>query len=135
MRVEEELKSLRAELSKLENGRVESAQQTSKPGGLENIKVLRDVKYYQMLYELLAKQHEIARLDEAKDPAVIQVLDPAIEPEQKFKPKRSVITVMGAFLGFVIGFGWALASEAGRRAMLQPGTAKRWAEFKTTLRS
>jgi len=80
-RTEEELKSLRAELTKLENGRKGAANdQASENGsaGFENIKVLRDVKYYQMLYELLAKQYELARLDEAKDAATVQVLDKAV---------------------------------------------------------
>ena len=133
-RAQEELYSLRAELSKLENGRpllaggnVESGK---KPAGLENIKILRDVKYHQMLYELLAKQYEIARLDEAKDTALIQVLDPAITPERKFKPKRAIIILLSMLIALIIAVAFAFISEAKRRMLLIPGAGTQWEELK-----
>lgn len=134
----EELASLRAELSRLENGSAagidaaEAAQ--GKVSGVENIQLLRDVKYYQMLYEMLAKQYELARLDEAKEPTLIQVLDPAVEPEHKFKPKRAIIVVVtGVLFGFIALF-CAFAMEARRKAMLSPLSSARWAELKTYLK-
>jgi uncharacterized protein involved in exopolysaccharide biosynthesis len=69
---------------------------------VQTIQLLRDVKYYQMLYELLAKQYEAARLDEAKDSSVIQVLDPALEPEGRFKPKRSMFVMVASLLALVV---------------------------------
>lgn len=108
-RVEESLRSLRAELSRLENGSVPLASQDASAGngantgtGVQTIQLLRDVKYYQMLYELLAKQYEAARLDEAKDSSVIQVLDPALEPEGRFKPKRSMFVMVASLLALVV---------------------------------
>lgn len=133
-RVEEELKGLRAELAKLENGRGADAPPSEKRGGLENIKLLRDLKYQQMLYEVLAKQYEIARIDEAKDPSVIQVLDPAVEPEQRAKPRRAFIVVLATIFAFVASAFWAFASEARRKALLSPEGAARWNEFKSHLR-
>jgi len=101
-RVQQSLISLRSELARLENGRPDTGTYTEKvaenPEGLQNIRLLRDVKYYQMLYELLAKQYEAARLEEAKDPAIIQVLDVAKVPERKSKPRRLNIAIF-AFLG------------------------------------
>jgi uncharacterized protein involved in exopolysaccharide biosynthesis len=126
-RAEEELNSLRAELSKLENGRGgEMGNATVVPGkqeGLENIKLLRDVKYYQMLYELLAKQYEVARLDEAKDPSVIQVLDPAIEPELKSGPKRAIIVILSTLGALVVSIFTAFILETNR-AMRKLGHKK-----------
>lgn len=134
-RAEEELKSLRSELSKLENGRGVSGEAgTDTPVGLENIKILRDVKYYQMLYELLAKQYEVARLDEAKDPSIIQVLDPAVEPERKIKPKRTIIVLLSSVIAFFVAFIWAFWSEMRQRLMLAPESAKRWSELRSHLR-
>lgn len=104
-RVNEQLSSLRNELERLENGRPDTAAVSSKAqshSGLENIKILRDVKYHQMLYELLAKQYEAARLDEAKDAPVIQVLDWAIEPERKSRPRRLLIILVSAFLALLL---------------------------------
>lgn len=132
-RVEESLRSLRAELSRLENGsgalasqNTPAADETKNAGtGVQNIQLLRDVKYYQMLYELLAKQYEAARLDEAKDSSVIQVLDPAIEPEGRFKPKRSMFVIVASLLAFVVASiavllwktmdRWRLSSRASAR--------------------
>ncbi len=133
-RVEEELRSARAELAKLENGRGEESDSTpavagDKQSGMANIKLLRDVKYYQMLYELLAKQYEVARLDEAKDPAVIQVLDPAVEPEFRFKPHRLLIILLASLGGLFVATFWAFLGDAKRRAVSEPFGAAKWDEL------
>jgi uncharacterized protein involved in exopolysaccharide biosynthesis len=53
------------------------------------------------MYELLAKQFELAKIDEANNGAVIQVVDKAQVPQWKSGPKRGLITVLGAFFGLV----------------------------------
>jgi len=114
-RVLQELLSLRDEFGKLQNGRPASeiiGTEKQKSTGLDSIKLLRDVKYHQMLYELLSKQFEVARLDEAKDSSIVQVLDVAIEPETKFKPKRGILVGLAALLGLFFGIAWAFVSEA-----------------------
>jgi tyrosine-protein kinase Etk/Wzc len=119
-RVDESLSSLRTELAKLENGRTNTTDIDGENGGqkgLASIKLLRDVKYYQMLYELLAKQYEIARLDEAKDPSIIQVLDPAVEPERRSKPRRAMIVLISATAAFVLAMCWALVFEVRERSL------------------
>jgi uncharacterized protein involved in exopolysaccharide biosynthesis len=135
-RAQEEINSLRSELSKLENGRPASdADRTasSKPAGLENIKILRDVKYYEMLYELLSKQYEVARLDEAKDVAMIQVLDRAIEPERKFKPKPVLLAIIAAVLALFAAITWAMLVEARKKTLQDPANSAKWAQLKTLL--
>jgi tyrosine-protein kinase Etk/Wzc len=135
-RTQEELNSLKAELSKLENGRPNSAQVNDgndNKEGLKNIKILRNVKYYQMLYEVLAKQYEAARLDEAKDSAIIQVLDPAVIPERKFSPKRAIITVLTGLFAFIVSIFWAFISEASQRLMHSPNSSVRLDELKVHL--
>jgi len=135
-KTEEELASLRAELSKLENGRPQQADGTDgNKAGLNNIKLLRDVKYNQMLYELLAKQYEIARLDEAKEPSVIQVLDQAVEPERKSNPKRALIVLITTLFAAVAGVALAFLFEAKQRATLRSGDGNQWDELKSHLRS
>ncbi len=126
-RVEQELIGVRLELSKLENGRAGTApdQSESSQGGLENVRIMRDLKYHQMLYELLAKQYEVARLDEAKDPPIIQVLDPAVEPERRSWPRRTFILVMTTFVAFMLAVLWAFFREASERVAATPaGLAK-----------
>lgn len=134
-RVREELLSLRAELSRLENGRPAAQGDAAPSHGLENIQTLRDVKYYQMLYELLAKQYEAARLDEAKDASVIQVLDPAFEPERKFKPRRLLIGALAALAALLAAIAIAFIREAKQRVLKTPAGAASWQTLQTQLRS
>lgn len=136
-RAQEELNSLHGELAKLENGRSSGAAGNgggATPAGLENIKVLREVKYYQMLYELLAKQYEAARLDEAKDVSIIQVLDRAIEPERKFKPKRAVIVLAAALAGLFLAAVYACIVEMQKAALQSPERAAQIARLRSHLR-
>ena len=125
MRAREEISSARAELSTLENGRGEAAVPATASGGqrqsgLENIKILRDVKYHQMLYELLAKQYEVARLDEAKDATIIQVLDPAAEPERNIKPRRLMIILLSGFLGGLLSILLIVIVHARQKVLNSP---------------
>lgn len=139
MRVQEELNSLQSELARLENGggaAPAAAERAGKQTGLENIRGLRDVKYYQMLYELLAKQYEAARLDEAKESSVIQVLDPATEPERKFKPKRAIIVIVAGLIALFLAVLWSFVAEA-KLLMLDGNSASsaRWAKLRSQIRS
>jgi tyrosine-protein kinase Etk/Wzc len=99
--------------------------------GLLYVRKLREVKYAETLFELLAKQYEAARLDEAKTAAVIQVLDPAIAPDRKSSPHRTLIVAVAALLGLIGSAGYVLAAEAWRRLRLDPGLNLRL----TTLKS
>ena len=134
-RAVEELGSLRNELAKLEGGRgVPVAPSGNKLAGLDNIQLMRDLKYYQMLYELLAKQYEVARLEEAKDASLIQVLDPAVEPEFRSKPKRALIVLFVTFLAFFAALIWTVFSGIRTRSMSVPEDAARWNELQSHLR-
>ncbi len=135
LRASEELNSLRSELAKLEGGRsAATAPNGAKQAGLGNIQLMRDLKYYQMLYELLAKQYEVARLDEAKEPSLIQVLDPAVEPERKSKPKRAVIVLVSTMMAFFAAIAWAFFAEAKQRLLTVPEQAARWQRLKSAMR-
>jgi tyrosine-protein kinase Etk/Wzc len=133
-RATEQLSSLRSELAKLEGGREGMTRpDASSKAGLESIQLMRDLKYYQMLYELLAKQYEAARLDEAKEPSLIQVLDPAVAPERKSRPKRALIVLGATVLAFLAAIAWALGAAAKQRAMTVPAEAARWNELQSHL--
>jgi uncharacterized protein involved in exopolysaccharide biosynthesis len=87
-----------------------------------------------MLYELLAKQYEIARLDEAKESSLIQVLDPAVDPERRSGPRRALIVLASTVLAGLFALALAFFLEAKRRAMNDPVEALRWEELKKHLR-
>jgi uncharacterized protein involved in exopolysaccharide biosynthesis len=59
--------------------------------GKEYIARYRDFKYQEALLELMAKQYELARLDEAREGAIVQVVDIATPPERQATPRRGLI--------------------------------------------
>lgn len=65
----------------------------------------REFKYQEALFELFSKQYEMARLDESREGALIQVVDPATPPEYKSKPKRgsvAIVTTLATWLVLMI---------------------------------
>ncbi len=101
----EALKGLKSELKKLEVKSETSLDPLLTTGmlpvlGKNYIRKLRELKFNETLFELMAKQYEMARIDEAKEPVIIQVLDKAIPPEKRFKPQRRKM-VMIAFMAAI----------------------------------
>ena len=88
--------------------------------GLDYVRKLRDVKYNETIFELLAKQFEIAKIDEARQGSVVQLVDKAIPPDKKSSPKRLLIVACSAIAGFVLAIFWVLFSEALRFARKDP---------------
>jgi uncharacterized protein involved in exopolysaccharide biosynthesis len=80
--------------------------------GRDYVRKLRDVKYNEAVFELLAKQLEIAKIDEARQGSVLQVVDKAIAPDKKSSPMRLLIVACCAGAGFVLAMFWVLFSEA-----------------------
>ena len=135
-RTQQELEALRKELARVEGT---SPLATGKPGeaggsGLDNLGRLRDVKYYEFLYELLAKQYELAKIDEAKDATIIQVMDRAIEPDRKSKPRRALIVLLWASLALIGSILFAFAREAASRAGVDPQQFSRLETLRDYLR-
>jgi uncharacterized protein involved in exopolysaccharide biosynthesis len=58
----------------------------------------RRVKIQETVYQVLTRQYELAKVEEAKEIPSVRVLDPADLPEKKFSPRRSVIMGFGTFL-------------------------------------
>ena len=95
-----ELSAWRAQLGRAEN--VEPAM-SAKSGDSDYIGKLREFKYYETLFELFTKQYEMARIDESREGAVIQVLDFAQPPEHKSKPKKAQMALMSTLaVGFAL---------------------------------
>jgi len=136
VRGQQELKGLRAQLAKLERateaaeGNVLLATKDVPEAGLEYMRRLRDVKYYEGMFELLSQQLELARIDEAKEASVVQILDPAVAPDKKTKPKRLLLTVLSAFVAVVISLVSAFVVEAFQNAQHQPELRERLHQLK-----
>jgi tyrosine-protein kinase Etk/Wzc len=76
--------------------------------GSDYLRAQHELAYRQTLYDLLIRQYDAARLDEAKEAAIIQIVEPAIEPDRKSSPKFAIILALAAAIGFVIGCATAL---------------------------
>lgn len=86
----------------------------------EYIRKLRELKYSESLYKIFLKQYEAAKLDEARELLLVQVLDRAIPPETRASPKRTRIVVIGACLGFIFSIFMALVLEYSANISLDP---------------
>jgi len=109
-RVEEEIEALRAQLAKTESSKGAGFDPIMPSGrvpalGTEYLRKLRQLKYNETLFELLSKQYELAKLEEARDAVVIQVIDRAVQPEKKFRPKRALIVILSTFIGLFLSIG------------------------------
>jgi tyrosine-protein kinase Etk/Wzc len=138
---EEQLSGLREQLVLLEKqsgasnnpGDAQISVGNVPAAGLEYVRKLRDMKYAETMFELLAKQYEAARLDEAKTAAVIQVLDPAIEPDRRSSPRRALIIIVATLSGFFGSAGYILSVAALRQLRLDPGFDARFAALRTAV--
>ena len=134
------LAGLRAQLAKVERDNVQGRGDVMVPTGklpetgLEYLRKMREVKYQETLFELLGKQFEIAKIDEAKDAPLIQVVDKALVPEKKSKPKRALIVILATMMAFFIGILLAFFREASARASLDPASAERMTLLRRYLR-
>jgi len=92
---------------------------TDSAGGPDYVGKYREFKYQETLFELYARQFELARVDESREGALIQVVDPAQPPDRKSKPKRvmtaAAVTLVVAFLLVV----WVLLRRS-MRARAEP---------------
>jgi uncharacterized protein involved in exopolysaccharide biosynthesis len=68
--------------------------------GVEYVRRLRELKTQEALFEQLAKQFEMAKISEARDSSSLQVLDEAVAPLRKSKPKRSLIVILSTVTAF-----------------------------------
>jgi uncharacterized protein involved in exopolysaccharide biosynthesis len=110
---QKELTALRAQLT-----RAEQSDPTGPGAGAAQVYVsrYRDFKYHETLFELMARQYEIARLDEAREGAVIQVVDIAVAPERKSRPKRAVIAVLATLITGLLVLAWVFVRRAWNNA-------------------
>ncbi len=101
---------------------------------LEYIRKMRDVKYHETLFEMLSRQYEIAKVDEAKAGEIIQVVDPAQVPDRKSWPPRALLTIAAGFFGMIFAAFWLIARAAWRNMEQDPERAAQLQELHLALR-
>ena len=136
---EKELASLQAEESHMEQGGHSPGiaglgLENVPAAGMEYLRAAHELTYRQALYDMLMKQYEAAKLDEAKEAAIIQTVEPAIPPDRKSAPKRALILAISILLGFFTGCILALFQWWKELVRLDPIAAKRLDELSEALR-
>jgi uncharacterized protein involved in exopolysaccharide biosynthesis len=92
-----ELVSLKAQLAKAEK------EEPAPKDASDYVARYREFKYQETMFELFAKQFELAKVDESREGAVIQVLDIAEPPERKVNPKKAMIAIIATLAsGFAL---------------------------------
>lgn len=108
------LAALRAQLAK-------AGQTTEVSGGPDYVARYREFKYQETLFEMYARQFELARVDESREGVLIQVVDKALPPEKPIRPDRPVFAASGAVIGTLVALGMALTRGLrGRASSAQP---------------
>jgi len=78
---------------------------------LELARLARDLKVEEEVFEFLTQQYEQAKIQEKRDTPTVQVLDEAIPPTQKSKPKRTVLVGLAGLLSLFVGVFLAFGLE------------------------
>jgi tyrosine-protein kinase Etk/Wzc len=129
--VNQQLTALKAQLAKLSGTNDNSNSDIIVPkgnipeAGMEYVRKLRDVKYYETISELIAQQFEMAKLDEARQGAIVQVVDVAVVPDKKSYPHRSATVLVIMWLSLFAACGWCLLAEELQHLKSNPDTRQR----------
>jgi len=142
VRLNSELAGLREQLRQLESahkgrheaGDISLTSRLLPEAQLDYLRKQRDVQYHTLIFDLIARQFEAARLDEAKASPVIQLLDAAEPPDRKSGPFRALWTLIGGILGFFFGCSRVIGSYVYARLEADEVQAKRLDQFRRALR-
>jgi tyrosine-protein kinase Etk/Wzc len=125
-----ELSNLRAQLVKQEKDAPLTGGKSSKEG--DYINKYREFKYHETLYELFSKQFELAKVDEAREGALVQVLDEAEAPERKAKPKKTMIAIIATLVSGFSLLLFVFLRQAFANASKDSRSAKKMTQLKST---
>jgi uncharacterized protein involved in exopolysaccharide biosynthesis len=129
-----ELQQAQATLQAL-RGQLSKAESENKPAADgEYINRYRDFKYQETLYELFVRQFELAKLDESREGAVIQIVDQATPPELKSRPKRGAIAIVTTLVTGLILLVWIAIAAANSRARADAAGAAKLNALASALR-
>lgn len=140
LRLQGEIQGYQAQLEKLKTGKLSKDGDLMVPTGkipevgIEYIRSLRNVKYQETIFELLSKQYELAKIDEAKESSNIQILDNAVPAEKKSKPKKLIIILIGFIGGAFFALFMALMRDAYLRSTKDEDSNYRWNILKNAWR-
>ena len=137
---QQELRTLQNQLAAMDVSNQESSGDLTALKGsvtqasLDYVRALREVGYRQTLYDLLLRQYEIARVDEAKEGPTVQIVDPGSVPDRPSFPPRAWIIVGAVVLALPLSLLLAVIAEVAAICRAQRRNTGSWkAAFETLL--
>ena len=102
--------------------------------GVTYADLYRKTKVQEAVFEALTQEHELAKVEEAKEIPSIKVLDPPNIPERKSFPPRLFIMLAGVFLSLIFGVVWVLGSTHWTRIDSQDPAKRLVQEIAATIK-
>lgn len=134
----QELAALQAQLAKVGGSDLGSDLMLSKgkvpEAEMEYYRRVREVKYHETIFELLAKQYESAKLDEAREGGIIQVVDAASPPDRKSSPRRMLIVLVVCISSFIVASIVSLLAVSIKSIKSNPEEMRRMNALRATFR-
>lgn len=127
-----ELSALRTQLAKAEK---EQANGNNTSGSGDYINKYREYKYQETLLELFTRQFELAKVDESREGAIVQVIDTAQIPERKSKPTRSIIAIGSAVVALFLFLTFVFTRNALHAIEHDPAKSPRIARLRQSVRA
>ena len=109
------LAALRTQLSQLEK-----SSPAPSAAEADYVARYRDLKYFETLFEAFSKQYEMAKVDEAREGSNTQVVDPALPPERKSKPKKGLVAVITAVAAGFLFLLFVFIRQSWQQAAADP---------------
>ena len=122
-----EMGALRAQLAKVEASTLPGE---SSSDDANYITRYRNVKYFESLFDFFARQFEAAKTDEAREGAAIQVVDVALPPERKSKPKRAVVAIITMVVAMLLLLVFVALRQAFKNTAHSPESAGKLARLR-----
>ena len=82
--------------------------------GLENARLIREVKLQSTIQEILIPQYEQAKLEETKNIPTLQLIDKPKVAINKAKPKRALIVIGSTLMSILVSFTFVYAGHHTR---------------------
>jgi uncharacterized protein involved in exopolysaccharide biosynthesis len=123
-----ELAALRSQMSRAEQALDANSATT------DYVTRYREFKYQEALYGMYLRQFEMARADESREGAVIQVVDVAEPPERKSRPKKALVAILASFGTGLLLLMYLFSRNAVNTAAQDPAYAAKLQELRRSWR-
>ncbi|QSV44852.1 GumC family protein [Geobacter benzoatilyticus] len=104
MSIKSSIENLRVQVAKMEGSREGGALPnlgTVPQLGQEYLRIMRQFKIQEAIFDALTKQYEMAKFSESKEISSIQVIQFATVPDKHSTPKRAFIVIVSTILAFI----------------------------------